>query len=75
MNQTATDLVNRFKMVLMNENTKCGNEILCTTIAKQCALICVDEALTFEIKKRRRSVETQDNINYYTQLKSEIQKL
>jgi hypothetical protein len=29
----------------MNEDTECGNEILCTSISKQCALIAVDEIL------------------------------
>jgi hypothetical protein len=31
--QTSTDLVNQFRMILMDEDTDCGNEILCTSIA------------------------------------------
>lgn len=38
----AKELVNSFRMVLMNEDTECGNEILCTSIAKQCAVIAVE---------------------------------
>lgn len=38
----AEQLVNEYRILLMNEDTECGNEILCTIIAKQCALIAVD---------------------------------
>ena len=43
--QKAEQLVNQFKMVLMNEDTDCGYEILCTSIAIKNALITVDEIL------------------------------
>jgi len=41
--EKAKELVNSYRIILMNEDTECGNEILCTSIAKQCALIAVDE--------------------------------
>jgi hypothetical protein len=41
----ARELVDSYRNILMNEDTECGNEILCTVIAKRCALICVDEML------------------------------
>ena len=43
--EKAEDLVNQFRMILMDEDTDCGNEILCTLIAIKNALICVDEIL------------------------------
>lgn len=43
--EKAEDLVNSFRMILMNEDTDCGNEILCTSIAKKNALIAVDEII------------------------------
>jgi len=43
--EKAEDLVNQFRMILMDEDTECGNEILCTLIAIKNALICVDEIL------------------------------
>ena len=43
--EKAEDLVNSFRMILMNEDTDCGNEILCTSIAKKSALIAVDEII------------------------------
>ncbi|MEX0596654.1 MAG: hypothetical protein WD512_09145 [Candidatus Paceibacterota bacterium] len=53
----ATDLVNQFRIILMNEDTDCGNEILCTSIAKQCALISVEELIretSFEVPNIRQ---------------------
>ena len=38
----AEELVNSYRIILMNEDTECGNEILCTSIAKQCALIALE---------------------------------
>jgi hypothetical protein len=41
----ANELVDSYRAVLINEDTDCGNEILCTVIAKKCALITVDEMI------------------------------
>ena len=41
--EKAEDLVNQFRIILMDEDTDCGNEMLCTSIAIKNALICVDE--------------------------------
>ena len=41
--EKAEDLVNQYRIVLMNEDTECGNEILCTSIAIKNALILVNE--------------------------------
>jgi hypothetical protein len=41
----AEDLVNEYRIILMNEDTECGNEILCTSIAKKFALILVDKMI------------------------------
>ena len=43
--EKAEELINSYRIILMNEDTECGNEILCTSIAKQCALIAVDEII------------------------------
>lgn len=44
--EKANNLVNQYRIVLMREDTECGNEILCSRIAKDCALIFVNEILT-----------------------------
>jgi len=43
----AIELVDTYRIMLMNSDTECGEEILCTGIAKRCALIAVDEMLDF----------------------------
>jgi hypothetical protein len=43
--EKAEELVDTYKFVLWSEDTQFGEEILCTGIAKRCALICVDEML------------------------------
>ena len=43
--EKAEDLVNQFRILLMDEDTDCGYEVLCTSIAIKNALICVDEIL------------------------------
>ncbi len=44
-NDKAIELVDTYRIMLMNSDTECGEEILCTVIAKQCALIAVDEVI------------------------------
>ena len=43
----AKELVDTYRIMLMNSDTEYGEEILCTVIAKQCALIAMDEMLDF----------------------------
>ncbi len=67
--EKAQDLVNRYRAILMNENTDCGEEILCTTIAKKIALDVVDEII---------SVIAQGallRVVYYDEVKQEIENL
>jgi len=46
--EKAEELVDTYKFVLWSEDTQCGEEILCTGIAKRCALIAVDEIIKSE---------------------------
>ena len=41
----ARELVDTYRIMLMNSDTECGEEILCTVIAKKAALIAVDEII------------------------------
>ena len=45
--QKANDLVDRLRVILMSEDSDCGDEILCTTIAIQHAHSVADEMLEF----------------------------
>ena len=46
----AIELVDTYRIMLMNSDTECGEEILCTVIAKKAALIAVDELIKQEIQ-------------------------
>ncbi len=61
----AISLVDSYRIILMNEDTECGNEILCTVIANKCALIAVDEIIH----------EVYDDIEWWKEVKQEIEKL
>ena len=64
----AEQLVNEYKILLMNEDTECGNEILCTLIAKKCALKLVQTILNILIG-------SEEVICYWQEVKEEINKL
>jgi hypothetical protein len=66
--EKAEELVDTFRILLMKEDTQCGEEILCTTIAIQCALITVDEIIkTFDCT-------TPQSIENWEQVKQELTK-
>jgi hypothetical protein len=44
-NQYADDLVGEFKIILQDEDTDCGQEILCTVIAIKSARVAVNRIL------------------------------
>jgi hypothetical protein len=64
----AIELVDTYRIMLMNSDTECGEEILCTVIAKKAALIAVDEILGLIFL-------SQAEINYWKEVKQEIQLL
>jgi hypothetical protein len=67
--EKAISLVDSYRNILMNEDTECGNEILCTLIAMKCALIAVDEILS--------NKELLNHLDYewWNEVKHEIEKL
>ena len=71
--EKADELITHFKMILMDEDTDCGCEILCTSIAKKCALIAVDELIYHIRWSLAYGYEKQ--IEYYKEVKQEIEKL
>jgi hypothetical protein len=63
--EKADELIAKFKIILMDEDTECGNEILCTLIAKKMASITV-----FEIIKT-----TDTNSSFWHRVINEINEL
>jgi hypothetical protein len=73
--QKAEDLVNQFRMILMDEDTDCGNEILCTSIAIKNALICADEVL-MRVPYKDSVIAIDDlAIEYWIQVKKELRQM
>jgi hypothetical protein len=70
--EKAISLVDSYRNILMNEDTECGNEILCTVIAKESALIAIEFAIEFAGGDMN---EQFDKILYLVEVKHEIEKL
>ena len=76
--EKANDLVNSYRIMLMNTDTDCGQEILCTVIAKQCALNTVDQmmlVLPFTDKHKGLNEYAIQMEKYLVQVRHEIKKL
>jgi hypothetical protein len=71
--EKAIELVDTYRIMLMNSDTECGEEILCTVIAKYCALIAVDEIL--KQCWDYRDIDLQASYDYWKEVKQEIQLL
>ena len=65
--EKADQMVNEYRMILMNEDTECGNEILCTSIAVKCALVAVNEILNVGF------MDTNDLYENWHQVKKELE--
>ena len=79
--QKAEELVDKYRILLQNTDTDVGEEILCTLVAKQCALIAVDEMIVQNGELYLNSLGDK-TINFYKEkndylfkVKQEIEKL
>jgi siderophore synthetase component len=68
--EKAQDLVNTYRIILMDEDTDCGNELLCTSIAIKNALVAVNE-----IWNALESARAFEEYDYWNEVKQEIEKL
>jgi hypothetical protein len=78
--EKAEQLINSYRIILMNEDTECGNEILCTSISKQCALIAVDEIIKNNLEYLRdvglhNDVALNIDLSFWEEVKKEIELL
>lgn len=69
--EKAQDLVNQYKLILMNEDTDCGYEALCTSIAIKNALVAVDEIINNDGFTRHDDYLTE----YWKEVRQEIENL
>ena len=70
--EKAITLVDGFRFILIKSNTDAGEEILCTLLAKECALVAVDGILNQMIGSLSYSFNEK---LYWREVKQEIEKL
>ena len=69
--EKAEELVDKYRFILIKSNTDAGEEILCTLLAKECALVAVDEILNHHSQEQGLyRIDTY----YWQQVKKEIEK-
>jgi len=73
--EKAEELVNNYRVILMQTDTDAGQEILCTSIAKQCALIAVDEIIENLVDLSDEEFTFIYDVEYWQQVKTEINNL
>ena len=72
--QRALSIVNTYRMILMDEDTDCGNEILCTSIAIKNALVAINQMILM-IDGLPLDKEVIELFDYLQQVKKELKKL
>ena len=74
--EKAKDLVNQFRIILMDEDTDCGNELLCTSIAIKNSLISVNEIIQSIVKIEgieKLGVIQLNQLEYWSNVKQELE--
>jgi hypothetical protein len=71
--QRALSIVNTYRMILMNEDTDCGCEILCTSIAIKNALVTINEIIQ-SIDWHEFEMPNNET-NYWLEVRKELKKL
>ena len=72
--EKAEDLVNSFRMILMDEDTDCGEEILCSIIAIKMATISVNEILK-SLNELPDEIAVKWQRIHFKSVKEELEKL
>jgi hypothetical protein len=72
--QRALSIVNTYRMILMDEDTDCGNEILCTSIAIKNALVAINQMILM-IDELPLDEHVIDLFDYLQKVKNELRKL
>jgi hypothetical protein len=73
--QQALSIVNTYRMILMDEDTDCGNEILCTSIAIKTAIVSINQMILLVDAYLPIDKEVIDLFDYLQQVKRELKKL
>ena len=72
--QRALSIVNTYRMILMDADTECGNEILCTSIAIKNALVAINHMILL-IDVLPLDEQVIELFDYVQKVKQELKKL
>ena len=72
--EKAEYLVNQYKMILMHEDTNCGDKILCSLIAMKHVEIVIAEIISF-MDEFKLYIQMKDQYEWWQQVKIEIASL
>jgi hypothetical protein len=72
--QRALSIVNTYRMILMDADTDCGNEILCTSIAIKNALVAINHMILL-IDVLPLDEHVIELFDYVQKVKQELKKL
>jgi hypothetical protein len=72
--QRALAIVNTYRMILMDADTECGNEILCTSIAIKNALVAINHMILL-IDVLPLDEHVIELFDYVQKVKQELKKL
>lgn len=73
--EKANNLVDTFRIVLMYEDTDCGNEILCSLIAIKNAEICINEVIEHVQNISTKYKGYENAYKYFIKVKHELSLL
>ena len=72
--QRALSIVNTYRIILMDADTDCGNEILCTSIAIKNALVAINQMILL-IDVLPLDEHVIELFDYVQKVKQELKKL
>ena len=70
--QNAEELVDKYRILLQKTDTEVGEEILCTLVAKSCALIAVNNIIASNPHSNPLNTEVYSTMSYWLEVKQEI---
>ena len=73
--ERAEQIVSEFKMILMEEDTECCNEILCTLIAIKCAKLTVRNVLSSNPHSNPFNTYQQSTFDYWFEIYNIINEM
>jgi len=76
--EKAEDLVNQFRIILMDEDTDCGYEVLCTSIAIKNALILTHEVgrrVPYQKRSSSNLIKDDLTVEYWAEVMKELKEM